>query len=99
MSGRPVHLGLRSRRKGGALRCSRPIARLHDRHADTAIALAPFTKEPTRMTVRIRTITVDCADPYLLAGFWSQVTGYREDPENSNHPDDPEGLLLSPDGS
>ena len=51
------------------------------------------------MTVRIRTITFDCADPYLLAGFWAQVTGYREDPENSNHPDDPEGLLLSPDGS
>jgi len=33
------------------------------------------------------------------AGFWSQVTGYHEDPENTNHPDDPEGLLLAPDGS
>jgi hypothetical protein len=51
------------------------------------------------MTVRIRTITVDCYDPYLLANFWSQVTGYREDPGNSNHPDDPEGLLIAPDGS
>jgi Glyoxalase-like domain len=51
------------------------------------------------MTVRIRTITFDCADPYLLAGFWSQVTGYREDPCNSNHPDDREGLLLALDGS
>ena len=51
------------------------------------------------MTLRIRTITFDCADPYLLAGFWSQVTGYQEDPENTNHPDDPEGLLLAPDGS
>jgi hypothetical protein len=41
------------------------------------------------MTVRIRTITVNCHDPFLLAGFWSQVrersgspwrtsaTGYR----------------------
>ena len=49
------------------------------------------------MTLRIRTITFDCADPYLLAGFWSRVTGYREDPDNSNHPDDPEGLLVAPD--
>jgi hypothetical protein len=51
------------------------------------------------MTVRIRTITFDCHDPYLLAGFWSRVTGYAEDPGNPNHPDDPEGLLLAPDGS
>jgi hypothetical protein len=51
------------------------------------------------MTVRIRLITFDCQDPYLLAGFWSQVTGYREDPENPNRPEDPEGLLVGPDGS
>jgi hypothetical protein len=51
------------------------------------------------MTLRIRTITFDCADPYLLVGFWSQVTGYREEPENPNFPDDPEGLLVAPDGS
>jgi Glyoxalase-like domain len=51
------------------------------------------------MTVRIRSITFDCRDPYLMAGFWSQLTGYREDPGNSNHPDDPEGLLIAPDGS
>jgi hypothetical protein len=51
------------------------------------------------MTLRIRTITFDCADPYLLVGFWSQLTGYREDPGNPNFPDDPEGLLVAPDGS
>ena len=51
------------------------------------------------MTLRIRTITFDCADPYLLVGFWSQVTGYREEPGNPNLPDDPEGLLVAPDGS
>ncbi len=51
------------------------------------------------MTVRIRSITVDCRDPYLLVGFWSQVTGFHEDPANTNHPDDPEGLLVAPDGS
>jgi hypothetical protein len=43
------------------------------------------------MTVRIRSITIDCADLYLLAGFWSQATGFQEDPSNPNHPDDPEG--------
>jgi len=51
------------------------------------------------MTVRIRTITFDCADPYLLAGFWSQLTGYQEEPGNPNLPDDLEGLLAAPDGS
>ncbi len=51
------------------------------------------------MTVRIRTITFDCADPYLLVGFWSQLTGYQEEPDNPNFPDDPEGLLVAPDGS
>ena len=51
------------------------------------------------MTLRIRTITFDCADPYLLVGFWSQLTGYREEPGNPNLPDDPEGLLVAPDGS
>jgi predicted enzyme related to lactoylglutathione lyase len=50
------------------------------------------------MTARVRNITFDCADPYTLAGFWSQVTGYREDPENDNQPDDPEAFLAGPDG-
>jgi Glyoxalase-like domain len=50
------------------------------------------------MTARVRNITFDCADPLTLAGFWSQVTGYREDPENPNRPDDPEALLVGPDG-
>jgi hypothetical protein len=51
------------------------------------------------MAVRIKSITFDCADPYHLAQFWSEVTGFREDPNNPNEPGDPEGLLLSPDGS
>jgi catechol 2,3-dioxygenase-like lactoylglutathione lyase family enzyme len=50
------------------------------------------------MTARPRNITFDCADPYALAVFWSQVTGYQEDPENGNEPGDPEGLLVGPDG-
>jgi glyoxalase superfamily protein len=51
------------------------------------------------MTVRIRTITFDCADPYLQVGFWSQLTGYHSEPDNPNFPEDPEGLLVAPDGS
>jgi predicted enzyme related to lactoylglutathione lyase len=50
------------------------------------------------MTARPRNITFDCADPYRLAGFWSEVTGYREDPENGNAPEDPEALLVGEDG-
>jgi catechol 2,3-dioxygenase-like lactoylglutathione lyase family enzyme len=50
------------------------------------------------MTARPRNLTFDCADPYALAVFWSQVTGYKEDPENGNEPGDPEGLLIGPDG-
>jgi hypothetical protein len=50
------------------------------------------------MTARPRNITFDCADPYALAVFWAQVTGYQQDPENGNQPGDPEGLLVGPDG-
>jgi hypothetical protein len=49
--------------------------------------------------VRIRSVTVDCADPYRQARFWSRLTGFADDPGNPNEPGDPEGLLLSPDGS
>lgn len=42
---------------------------------------------------------MDCADPYRLVQFWSQLTGFAEDSRNPDEPGDPEGLLLSPDGS
>jgi uncharacterized protein (TIGR03086 family) len=51
------------------------------------------------MAVRIKSITFDCADPYRLAQFWRQLTGFSEDSDNGNAPGDPEALLLSPDGS
>jgi uncharacterized protein (TIGR03086 family) len=51
------------------------------------------------MAVRIKSITFDCADPYRLAQFWLQLTGFSEDPDNGNAPGDPEALLLSPEGS
>jgi len=47
--------------------------------------------------MRVSNITFDCDDPYALAQFWSEVTGFREDPENGNEPGDPEGLLVAPD--
>jgi hypothetical protein len=50
------------------------------------------------MTARPRNITFDCADPYRLAGFWSQVTGYGEDPDDDNAPSDSEAFLVGPDG-
>jgi hypothetical protein len=34
------------------------------------------------VAVRIKSITFDCADPYRLARFWSQLTGFSEDPGN-----------------
>ena len=50
------------------------------------------------MTALPRNITFDCADPYLLAGFWSQVTGYGEDPDDGNAPSDSEAFLVGLDG-
>jgi Glyoxalase-like domain len=44
---------------------------------------------------QIRNITVDCADPYRQALFWTAVTGWQEDPEDPNRPDDPEGRIVS----
>src|SRR5450755_1615286 len=43
----------------------------------------------------ILSITVDCADPYRQALFWSEVTGWQEDPEDPNRPGDPEGRIVS----
>jgi hypothetical protein len=50
------------------------------------------------MTLQIRNITVDCADPYLLATFWSQATGWLEDPDDPNRPGDPEGRIVTSHG-
>jgi hypothetical protein len=50
------------------------------------------------MTLNIRNITVDCADPYLLATFWSQATGWLEDPDDPNRPGDPEGRIVTSHG-
>jgi predicted enzyme related to lactoylglutathione lyase len=49
------------------------------------------------MTVSIRNITFDCADPWALSEFWSQVTGWPRHPENG--PTDKEVLLVAPEGA
>ncbi|HEY5362310.1 MAG TPA: VOC family protein [Streptosporangiaceae bacterium] len=46
----------------------------------------------------IRSITVDCADPYRQALFWSEVTGWQEDPGDPNNRGDPEGRIVCADG-
>jgi len=48
------------------------------------------------VTALIRHITVDCADPFTLAGFWSEVTGYPRHP--SDEPGADQALLVAPDG-
>ena len=57
------------------------------------------TPEGGTMTARIKCVTVDSADPYRQSLFWAVVTGFGQDPENPNEPDDPEALLLAPDGA
>ena len=49
------------------------------------------------MTVAIRNITFDCADPWALSEFWSRVTGWPRHPENV--PTDEEVLLVAPEGA
>lgn len=51
------------------------------------------------MSLRIRHITVDCADPYTLARFWGELLGYREDPREPNQPGGQEATLLDPQGA
>jgi catechol 2,3-dioxygenase-like lactoylglutathione lyase family enzyme len=46
------------------------------------------------VTSAIRHVTIDCADPYALALFWADVTGFEPDPENE--PGDGEALLVAP---
>jgi predicted enzyme related to lactoylglutathione lyase len=48
------------------------------------------------VTALIRHITVDCADPYSLSEFWSQVTGYPRHPDSE--PGGETALLVAPDG-
>ncbi|MCA2221698.1 VOC family protein [Nonomuraea aurantiaca] len=42
----------------------------------------------------LRHVTIDCAEPYELGTFWSQVTGWPLSDEDE--PGDPEVLLVTP---
>lgn len=48
------------------------------------------------MSARIRHIAIDCADPHALSLFWSAVTGFEEDPDQPNLPDDDMAWLGDP---
>jgi len=50
------------------------------------------------MATRIRHITVDCRQPYELARFWRDALGFTDDPDNPNHPGDPEAVIVDPKG-
>ena len=43
------------------------------------------------MAIRVRHVTIDCADPYRLASWWSQATGAPLGAED--HPGDPEATV------
>jgi catechol 2,3-dioxygenase-like lactoylglutathione lyase family enzyme len=44
--------------------------------------------------MRLRHVTIDCADPYALARFWSDVTAWPVSDEDA--PGDPEALVEAP---
>ncbi|MDD9370512.1 MAG: VOC family protein [Acidimicrobiales bacterium] len=48
------------------------------------------------MRSAIHNITIDCRDPYELAGFWAQVVGRPR--HEDDHPGDPEAVVLLGDG-
>lgn len=48
------------------------------------------------MTAIIRNVSFDCADPYVLAVFWSEVVGHPIHPDCA--PGDDEVVIEQPDG-
>ncbi|MCD0447564.1 VOC family protein [Glycomyces sp. A-F 0318] len=45
------------------------------------------------MVSRIGQVTFDSRDGYALSLFWSQVTGYTEDPDDGNAPEHEENFI------
>ena len=43
------------------------------------------------MSSAVRHVTIDCRDPYKLAGFWADVLGGKL--HDDDHPGDPEALI------
>ncbi|MCI4064961.1 VOC family protein [Micromonospora sp. R77] len=48
------------------------------------------------MSALIHCVTVESADPYVLAGWWATVLDRRL--HDDDHPGDPEAVLVAPDG-
>jgi Glyoxalase-like domain len=48
------------------------------------------------MSLSVRSITIDCADPYRLAQWWCAVFSVPASP--TDHPDDPEAICTLGDG-
>jgi len=48
------------------------------------------------MASSVQNVAFDCADPYQLAQFWSQVLGHPLG--DDDHPGDPEVAIEQPDG-
>jgi hypothetical protein len=44
------------------------------------------------MTIHVRSLTIDCADPYRLALWWCEVLGVPPCPED--HPGDPAAICI-----
>jgi Glyoxalase-like domain len=86
-----------------------PVRRQHDYQAqpraslnqpgapDAFAAVARRNSEDDRM-FDVRSVTADCADPCRQALFWSEVTGWQEDPDDPNNAGDPEGRIVSAQG-
>ncbi|GAA0807253.1 VOC family protein [Spirilliplanes yamanashiensis] len=51
------------------------------------------------MTVRLGHITINARDPYRLAQFWQQMTGYGPHPDGPNEPGEDEAYLAGPPGA
>jgi catechol 2,3-dioxygenase-like lactoylglutathione lyase family enzyme len=51
------------------------------------------------MVATVHSITFDCANPKLVADFWSEVTGFVEDPDDPNLPEHEQFLLVGTGGT
>jgi predicted enzyme related to lactoylglutathione lyase len=64
--------------------------------AETGVRRIASCGDDQRMTSLVHHITIDCADAYGLAGFWSQVTGLPI--SEHDFPGDPEAMIGLPEG-
>jgi len=56
-------------------------------------------QQDRRMASRISHTTVNALDAYTQSVWWSELLGYREDPDDPNEPGHEECMISSPDGA